>query len=93
MIGSIIWAIVFGIVIGAIGRLIVPGKQNISIGMTWLVGIVAALLGTLVAYLLGLSDTRGINWWEHIIQVLFAVVGVWLVVSRGSGTRGARPTA
>jgi uncharacterized membrane protein YeaQ/YmgE (transglycosylase-associated protein family) len=94
MIGSIVWAIVFGIVIGAIGRLIVPGKQNISIAMTLIVGIVAALLGTLVAALLGLADTRGFNWWEHIIQVIFAAVGVLLVVrmqgNRGGGTR--RPT-
>ncbi|WP_327087798.1 GlsB/YeaQ/YmgE family stress response membrane protein [Nonomuraea sp. NBC_01738] len=82
MIGSIIWAIVFGIVIGAIGRLIVPGKQNISLGLTWIVGIVAALLGTLVAWMFGFSDTPGINWWEHILQIAFAAVGVFLVVQQ-----------
>ncbi|MET9341531.1 MULTISPECIES: GlsB/YeaQ/YmgE family stress response membrane protein [unclassified Nonomuraea] len=87
MIGSIISAIVFGIVVGAIARLIVPGKQHMSLTMTWIVGVVAALLGTLVAYFLGLSRTPGINWWQHIIQILFAVVGV-LVVARAQATRG-----
>lgn len=87
MIGSIIWAIVFGLVIGALGRLVVPGRQNISIGMTWLVGVVAALLGTLVSYLFGLSKGGGFHWWEHVLQVVFAAVGVWLVMSRGTAPR------
>ena len=82
MIGSILWAIVFGVVIGAIGRLVVPGRQKISIGLTAAIGVLAALLGTMVASLLGLADTPGFNWWEHIIQVGFAAVGVYLVVQQ-----------
>ena len=34
MIGVIIWAIVIGAIIGALGRLVVPGRQNISIWLT-----------------------------------------------------------
>jgi len=43
---GIITAIVVGLIIGALGRLVVPGKQNIPIWLTILVGIVAALIGT-----------------------------------------------
>ncbi|MER6825745.1 GlsB/YeaQ/YmgE family stress response membrane protein [Streptosporangium sp. NPDC000563] len=80
MIVSIVSAIIIGAIIGALARLILPGRQNISIGLTLIVGIVAALIGTAIAGALGLIHTRGINWWEHIIQLALAVLGVLLVV-------------
>ncbi|MGW4424471.1 GlsB/YeaQ/YmgE family stress response membrane protein [Streptosporangium sp. NPDC004631] len=80
MIGSIIGAIIIGAIIGALARLIVPGRQNFSIGLTLVVGIVAALIGTAIAAAFGLVHTRGINWWEHIIQLALAVLGVLLVI-------------
>jgi len=43
---GIISAILIGLVIGALGRLVVPGKQHIPIWLTILVGIGAAFLGT-----------------------------------------------
>ena len=44
-ISGIISAIVIGIVIGVLGRLVVPGRQRIGVLWTILVGIVAALIG------------------------------------------------
>ncbi|WP_433251153.1 GlsB/YeaQ/YmgE family stress response membrane protein [Streptosporangium sp. CA-135522] len=85
MIGAIVSAIVIGAVIGALARLIIPGRQNLSIGLTLIVGIVAALVGTLIAHLLGIADTRGIDWWEHILQLALAVLGVLLVVQMRMG--------
>ncbi|WP_089154414.1 GlsB/YeaQ/YmgE family stress response membrane protein [Micromonospora sp. NBS 11-29] len=69
-------AIIIGLVIGALGRLVVPGKQNIPIWLTMLIGVVAAILGTLVAGLFGVDDTRGIDWIELALQVAFAAIGV-----------------
>ncbi|WP_329089766.1 MULTISPECIES: GlsB/YeaQ/YmgE family stress response membrane protein [unclassified Streptosporangium] len=80
MIVSIVSAIIIGAIIGALARLILPGRQNISIGLTLIVGIVAALIGTAIAGALGLTHPRGVNWWEHIIQLALAVLGVLLVV-------------
>ncbi|MEU4404223.1 MULTISPECIES: GlsB/YeaQ/YmgE family stress response membrane protein [unclassified Streptosporangium] len=80
MIVSIVSAIIIGAIIGALARLILPGRQNISIGLTLIVGIVAALIGSLIAGALGLANTRGIDWWEHIIQLALAVLAVLLVV-------------
>ncbi|MFC4061633.1 GlsB/YeaQ/YmgE family stress response membrane protein [Planomonospora corallina] len=89
MIGSIIAAIVIGAIVGALARLVIPGRQNISIALTLIVGIAAALVGTLIASALGIANTGGIDWWEHILQLALAVVGVLLVTQMGSGrTRG-----
>lgn len=78
MIGTILWAIIGGAIIGVLARLLLPGKQNISVWMTVGVGILAALLGGLLADWLGVGDTAGVDWWRHIIQVALAVLFVWL---------------
>lgn len=80
-IGSIIAAIVVGLIIGALGRLFAPGKQNISILVTIIVGILAALLGTWIAGQIGVEDTGGIDWIELIIQVVLAVIGVTIAAN------------
>ncbi|MBQ1017549.1 GlsB/YeaQ/YmgE family stress response membrane protein [Micromonospora ureilytica] len=72
-------AIVIGLIIGALGRLVVPGKQNISIWLTLAIGVLAAILGTLVAGALGVDDTSGPDWIELLIQVVFAAIGVAVV--------------
>ncbi|MFI9028213.1 GlsB/YeaQ/YmgE family stress response membrane protein [Streptomyces sp. NPDC053560] len=73
---SIIGAIVIGIVIGALGRLVVPGRQHIGILWTMLIGIVAAFVGAWIAMGLGVADTRGVDWIEWGIQVAVAALGV-----------------
>lgn len=78
-ISGIISALVVGLIIGALGRLVVPGKQNISIWWTLLIGIVAALLGTLLASAIGVAETRGIDWIELVLQVGLAAAGVAVV--------------
>ena len=69
-------ALIIGLVIGALGRLVVPGKQNIPIWLTLLIGVVAAFVGTLVAGAFGVDDTPGIDWIELALQVGFAAIGV-----------------
>ncbi|MFD7656400.1 GlsB/YeaQ/YmgE family stress response membrane protein [Actinosynnema sp. NPDC059797] len=78
-IGGVISALIVGLIIGLLGKLIAPGKQSIPIWLTIVVGIVAAFLGTLVARAFGVEDTRGIDWIEILVQVLIAAVGVSLV--------------
>jgi uncharacterized membrane protein YeaQ/YmgE (transglycosylase-associated protein family) len=46
---GIITAIVVGAIIGALARLVLPGRQNIPIWLTIVVGIVAAFIGTFLA--------------------------------------------
>src|SRR5690606_41554298 len=73
---SILGAIVIGAVIGAIGRLLIPGRQAIGWILTIVVGIAAALVGTLIAQGIGVETTPGIDWIELVLQVVLAVVGV-----------------
>ncbi|MGW2717610.1 GlsB/YeaQ/YmgE family stress response membrane protein [Streptomyces sp. NPDC001492] len=75
-ISGIISAIVIGIVIGVLGRLVVPGRQHIGILLTILVGIVAALIGSAIAHAFDVADTNGIDWIEWLIQIGLAALGV-----------------
>ncbi|AEV84688.1 transglycosylase [Actinoplanes sp. SE50] len=78
-VSGIITAIIIGLIIGALGRLVVPGKQNIPIWLTIVIGIVAAIVGTFIASALGVNDTKGIDWIELLIQVVLAALGVGAV--------------
>ncbi|GLZ00909.1 GlsB/YeaQ/YmgE family stress response membrane protein [Actinoplanes sp. NBRC 103695] len=86
---GIIMALIIGLVIGALGRLVVPGKQNIPVWLTMLVGVVAALLGTVLARAFGVNTNSGgfINWAELAFQVVLAAIGVALVAGAGSRRR------
>ncbi|MBO4253930.1 MULTISPECIES: GlsB/YeaQ/YmgE family stress response membrane protein [Streptomyces] len=75
-ISGIISAILIGIIIGVLGRLVVPGRQRIGILWTILVGIVAALIGSAIAAGIGVQDTKGVDWIEWLIQIGLAAVGV-----------------
>ncbi len=86
---GIITAIIIGAIIGALARLILPGKQNIPIWLTIVVGIVAALLGTAIARGLGVADTRGFDWIELIVQIVLAAIGV-VIAANLWGRRGVR---
>jgi uncharacterized membrane protein YeaQ/YmgE (transglycosylase-associated protein family) len=87
VLGLIISAIVVGHIIGALGRLVVPGRQDLSVWVTIAIGIVAALIGSLIASALGVGETSGIDWIKLIIQVALAALGVALVVGRFSSGR------
>ncbi|GAB2593287.1 transglycosylase [Paractinoplanes abujensis] len=84
---GIITALVVGLIIGALGRLVVPGKQNIPIWLTLVIGVVAALLGTVLARATGVADTKGFDWIELLFQVVLAAIGVALVAGYGGRRR------
>jgi uncharacterized membrane protein YeaQ/YmgE (transglycosylase-associated protein family) len=87
---GIITAIVIGAIIGALGRLVVPGRQPIPIWLTIVVGIVAAFIGTFIARAIGIpTATSGIDWLELIVQVVVAAIGV-VLVSNLYGRRSVR---
>ncbi|MFH9068363.1 GlsB/YeaQ/YmgE family stress response membrane protein [Streptomyces alboflavus] len=75
-ISGVISAVLIGLIIGALGRLVLPGRQRIGMLWTIAVGIAAALVGTGIAAVLGVSDTKGVDWIEWAIQVALAAAGV-----------------
>ncbi|HET6856025.1 MAG TPA: GlsB/YeaQ/YmgE family stress response membrane protein [Streptomyces sp.] len=89
-ISGIFSAIVIGIVIGILGRLVLPGRQHVGVLWTILVGIAAALLGTAIAQGFDVSDTDGVDWVEWLIQIGLAAIGVAVLDRAKSGDRRAR---
>ncbi|MGW1784097.1 GlsB/YeaQ/YmgE family stress response membrane protein [Streptomyces sp. NPDC002143] len=85
-IDGIISAIFIGIIIGVLGRLVVPGRQRIGVLWTIGVGIVAALIGSALATGIGVDDTKGVDWIEWLIQIGLAAVGV-AALDRSKGRR------
>jgi len=77
-IATIVGGLIMGLIIGPLGRLVLPGKQDISLIGTILVGAGAAILGGLIADWIGVGSTAGIDWIKLIIQVALAAGGVLL---------------
>ena len=76
---GVISAILIGVVVGVLGRLVLPGKQPIGMLLTVLVGIVSAFIGTALARAMGVPTvTSGVDWLELLVQVIVAVAGVAL---------------
>jgi uncharacterized membrane protein YeaQ/YmgE (transglycosylase-associated protein family) len=73
-VGSIIVYIIVGAIIGALARLIVPGKQNMSVGVTIVLGIVAAVIGGILWEAI-FPGNDGVAW---IGSIIVAVVLVYL---------------
>lgn len=81
---GIITALIVGLIVGAIGRLIVPGRQNMPMWLHMLIGVGAALLGTVLARAMGIAtQTAGIDWAELLVQVVLAALAVALVAGVG----------
>lgn len=76
-IGGIISAIIVGLIIGALGRLVVPGKQAIPIWLTIVIGIIASFIGGYIAVAFGYRNANGgIPWIPIILQIVVAAIGV-----------------
>ena len=73
--------LVAGLVIGALARLVKPGKQNLSLLMTLLLGLVGSAIGGFIASLLG---TGGI-WELNILGFVLAVIAAVLLIGVAEG--------
>ena len=80
MLVPIIGWILFGLIVGAIARLLVPGRQDIGILMTMLLGIVGSFLGGLLAYFIfGGEPIQAAGW---IGSILGAVIVLAIAIRR-----------
>ncbi|WP_104103541.1 GlsB/YeaQ/YmgE family stress response membrane protein [Arthrobacter sp. 08Y14] len=80
--------IVAGLIIGALARLFKPGKQNLSLLATLLLGLAGSVIGGVIANLVGTGDIFELNFFGFIVAVIASVllVGVAETMSgRGKG--------
>ena len=89
MIGLIISLIVIGLIAGALARLVVPGRQNLSIPMTILLGIIGSFVGGFLGFLIFQHDPMdGFFQPAGIIGSVIGAIIVLFLYTRFAG-RGA----
>jgi uncharacterized membrane protein YeaQ/YmgE (transglycosylase-associated protein family) len=84
MLGTPIGLIIIGLIAGAIARLLVPGKQDLSIPATILIGIIGSFVGGFLGYLLFHKDSQDgfvqpSSWFGSIVGAVIVLL-IWLRV-------------
>lgn len=75
--GILSW-IVMGLIVGALAKFIMPGKDPGGIIVTILIGIAGAFVGGFIASLLGLGAFTGFNLWSLLLAVGGSLLLLWL---------------
>ncbi|MHA7264299.1 GlsB/YeaQ/YmgE family stress response membrane protein [Arthrobacter sp. TMN-37] len=78
--------IIAGLIIGALARLIKPGKQNLGLIATLLLGLVGSIIGGSIASFLGTGNIFELNVLGFIVSVIAAV----LLIGIAEGVAGRR---
>ena len=81
--------IVAGLVIGALARLIKPGKQNLGLLATLLLGLAGSVIGGVIASLLGTGQIFELNVFGFVVAVIASVLLIGVAESM-SGRRKVR---
>jgi uncharacterized membrane protein YeaQ/YmgE (transglycosylase-associated protein family) len=90
MIGTIVGAIFIGLIVGALARLILPGRQNIGVIMTILLGAIGSFIGSWVTYRLVYTPDQGrFELTAFLVGIIVAVVLIAIYVGI-TGRRGTR---
>lgn len=91
MLWTIITAIIGGLIIGALARLVMPGKQNIGVLMTILLGVLGSFIGSWVCYSLFGYGNEGGGW--AVIPFLVGIAVAVCLIAIYLAVRGRRTTA
>jgi uncharacterized membrane protein YeaQ/YmgE (transglycosylase-associated protein family) len=83
--------VVAGLVIGAVARLIMPGKQQLSIWMTLVLGLAGSVVGGTVAAFLGTGDVWELNVLGSVVAVTAAVALIGVAEGLSLSAPRSRP--
>lgn len=93
MLGTILFYIVVGAIVGLLGKFIAPGdKDNIPLWLTLVCGIGGMLIGGFIYSAFGGDGSAGLDWVQGIVAVLTAVVLVIIASTVTGRNTGARRT-
>lgn len=91
LLGTIITVIIVGLIAGALARLIVPGRQSMSVGMTILLGIVGSFVGGFLGFLIFHHDAA-----DGFLQpagIIGSIIGAVIVLLIWLAVTGRRRSA
>jgi uncharacterized membrane protein YeaQ/YmgE (transglycosylase-associated protein family) len=88
MIATIVGAIFIGLIVGALARLILPGRQNIGVIMTILLGAIGSFAGSWITYRLISTANQGkFELTAFLVGIIVAVILIAIYVGL-TGRRG-----
>ena len=87
---QILGLIVVGLIIGALARLLKPGRQRMSILATMLLGVVGAVIGGFLASLIGAGDIFELNFLGFVFAVIAALLLVGVAEGMSAKNGGSR---
>lgn len=75
--GILSW-IIFGLIAGIIAKWIMPGKENVGIIVTIILGIVGAVIGGYISTFFGFGKVDGFNFGSFVVAVIGAIVVLYI---------------
>ena len=84
---TILWAIIAGLIIGLLAKLVLPGRQPIPLWLTIGLGVIGGLVGNGLASAFNVADTNGVDWIRHAMQIGAAAVLIALITPLYAGRR------
>jgi uncharacterized membrane protein YeaQ/YmgE (transglycosylase-associated protein family) len=83
----VIGFLVFGLVVGILARLLLPGPQHIGLALTLLLGVLGSVVGGTVASFLGTGDIWELDFLGAVVAVLASVGLLAVADAAGIGAR------
>jgi len=79
-----LWMAIMGLIIGAVAKLIMPGKDPGGIFITMLIGIAGSFLGGWISGLIGWSNQGGFGWFVMAVIGSLILLGIYHLIKRNT---------
>ncbi|SEG65864.1 hypothetical protein SAMN04489712_108144 [Thermomonospora echinospora] len=89
VIGDIVIAVVFGSIVGVLGRLVVPGRRPAPLWLVVVAGVAAAIIGAWLGQVLFGWENGALSFPVVLLQIMLAAIGVFTAATLGLRRGGA----
>jgi uncharacterized membrane protein YeaQ/YmgE (transglycosylase-associated protein family) len=88
---SILWFILFGLIIGLLARALMPGQQKMGLAATALIGIVGSFAGGIIGNLIHGRNLLQLQRSGFVGSLIGALVVLWVVMRAQRGRLPRKP--